>query len=193
MNSLQDVHFTEKGFYVSRDPEIQSLEQWFNKLTPIKIFMWTLTGVALLFAVGRFVVRALIRRKRDTMWVHRKGSFGEDTCYVLALLVLVAGNICIHLIVFTEHRVMDATELTTESQLSQHSGLLFATKFLFWTGIWLNKFVFLLCYRSLFFPKENFMKVWWGVIVLTAIIFLVPITDAYVVCGKLGNLLDDRK
>ena len=148
--------------------------------------LWTLTTIAILLSLGRFVIRYLTASR----------FYWDDASHLLSvvLLIVLAGvytagfpySVRIKRIGLKEEV---APPLTDPFYYAYLQVRLVVTLLVFMV-LWTVKATFLLFYRLLFEVSETFVRLWWAAVGLTFASFWVCIGSTFTICGSAADLYD---
>ncbi|KAH0544804.1 hypothetical protein FGG08_001033 [Glutinoglossum americanum] len=150
----------------------------FISLFKLKIIIWTMIGVNIVFVVARTFARYMKLRKVQL----------EDIMMYLALAFFLAMAGVYLLVLPPLYRVIDVSA----GRKPLYYGFFddgyviikgfFATTMLFWATLWAVKVSLLLLFRRLMVGLTNYMRLWWTLLIFTLITFVGCVVSEVLSC-----------
>ena len=155
-----------------------------ESLSIVQVLCWTLTGLAVLLKIGRYIVRYKLALQFQL----------DDCIHGLATIILVALGGTYTSFIPLNHIIENWQDgnlaAPSNSDLHRYWQLEIAIAMQFWLVIYLVKFAFLMFYRKLFGVSQNFLVAWWLVSAFTILTYLMIIISIFWACGVPQNLFN---
>ncbi len=155
-------------------------------VSPSQALLWTLTAVAIVLSIGRFLIR----------YVTASRFYLDDASHLLSLLFLIGlaaaytsgfpYSVRIARISRKEETAPPPADPFYHTYL-QHR--LVVTLLVFMV-LWSVKATFLIFYRLLFDVSKTFIRMWWAAVALVFATFWVCIGSTLTLCGSASDLYD---
>ncbi|KAL8647397.1 MAG: hypothetical protein Q9226_006446 [Calogaya cf. arnoldii] len=155
----------------------------------LNALLWTLTAVAIVLSVGRFIIRYATA-----------GRFHlDDASHLLSLLLLIGlaaaytSGFPYSVRIARINRKEEVPPPPTDPFYRKYLQLRLVVTLLVFMVLWSVKATFLIFYRLLFDVSRTFIRMWWAAVALVFATFWVCIGSTLTLCGSASDLFDFKK